>query len=403
MSFDDDWADNWDSTPAAPEFPEFDDNIPAGGVKGPEFTPIEPPANLWENVIESLMGFTAKIAGIDIPDVLTATQGVVEHVFGKPKTEESSAKTITETMRLGGDQGILNRRLDTGDGWMVRQARKQKAEDDEEGAKTSKGSLALMARLALRAGRALGKVAIAVGPVGWAIGALIAAAVGAAVVIGKMSHMGWEQINAVAKYNGTLLAAQKRLEVGNLLREIDMAQHVAEPGAEHMANQERIHHALHYWKVLWAKLSTTLGAYATGVIADWAENPVGAAADMLAPDWFLSILGAVGMPVDATSDDNVVAEAKQFGRELFDNPLAALAGGTIDMFFPDAVLQAVGLGAEADDEAIALIKDMFAWAKIRWPEIGEDNRGVDQLGFHHLLIGTPQPPPVPGLGAAPAP
>jgi len=381
-----------------PVFPTFDNDVPAGSPNS-LFEQIEPPANLWESVIESMMGFAARIAGIDIPEALTATQAVIEHAFGRPRTAEAAPTNISQAMRFDGDQGILNRNI-TSDGWLARRAQAMQAErdgEDEEGGGVVQTGLLIRAAIGLA--RGFGRVAGALGPVGIGIAVLVAGVVGAAVVLKKMSNMGWEQVNAVAKFNGALLGAQKRIEVGNILRDIEMANALQKSGAEHLDNQERINEALHYWKLMWGKLSSRLGAWATGVIADWAENPLGAIADSVMSDTLLEWTG-----LGADFDDVFVDSAKQLGSDLFNNPLATVAGGAIDMMMPDALLEALGMGAETDDKLIEEVKDFFKWAKIKWPGQA-DKLKLDPLMMHNHIIGPAfdqQPAPLAGLGAAPA-
>ena len=391
----DDW-DEYLSNP--PEFPELDSDTPEGGVHGPEFAPIEPPKDLWEWVIESIMGFAARVGEIDIPETLTATQAVVEYVFGKPKSAAESANTISEAVQLGGEKGILNRPL-RGDSALARGARwmrDRKEDKEEEGDKKGGAIRTLVTMRAL--GRVAGMVARALGPVGVGLAVVTGAAIAAGVVLNKMSHLGWEQINAVAKYNGTLLAAQKRIEVGNILRDIDMAHQLAGPGSEHMAQQERLNKALHPWKVQFNKMKTRLGGWATGVMADVVENPVGALADIL-PDLMLEKVG-----LGADWDDEFVAYGKQVGKDLWANPVGAMATHGVDAMFPDRLLELVGLGAEADDELVKEVRGMFTWVK---EQFGADKpEKIDPLEMHNMIIGPAfggPPPPLQGLGAAPPP
>ena len=74
-------------------------------------TPVEPPANMFERVIESLSSFAARIGGIQVAGGRTATETLITRVFGRARNQQQAPQTITQALSPTGPRGLFQREL----------------------------------------------------------------------------------------------------------------------------------------------------------------------------------------------------------------------------------------------------------------------------------------------------
>jgi hypothetical protein len=205
-------------------------------------------------------------------------------------------------------------------------------------------------------------------------------------VLKGLSNAGWEATNAVAKYNGSLLGAQKALEVSRMLREVGMASALQESGTDHLQAQNRLERAMHPWLVMFEKMKSKIGAAVTNFGASVIENPFAAMADAV-PDFLVEGLGM--------DNNQFVKYWENYGASIADNPLGYMFGLTP----PGMAMNAMGM--EEQNVYLKEISDLIkGWLGI--VDV-EPQAVIDPLALHNGLINQGFQPmaPLPGLGAAP--
>lgn len=122
------------------------------------------------------------------------------------------------------------------------------------------------ARVAARSGISpalAARAAIAAGPIGWVVAAATVIADflgGLKNVVGTLRQMAaqaMKTVDSIAQYNSALIAAKTELSVGRLKRDIEMAQYVAQSGAENLNLQNQVESE---W-VFWERIKNDIGLW----------------------------------------------------------------------------------------------------------------------------------------------
>lgn len=77
-----------------------------------EFEPIQPPETLFEQVVESLSSFAAKVLRIPVAEGRTATGSLLDRTFGRPATPQQQPRTISVAILPIGARGLSTRQRD---------------------------------------------------------------------------------------------------------------------------------------------------------------------------------------------------------------------------------------------------------------------------------------------------
>jgi hypothetical protein len=282
------------------------------------FEPIKPPETLFEEVVESLASFVAKIAGIDVPDRLTSVQALLEQIFGRPKTESNAPETISEAINPLGETGPLNRT--GGQGGAL-----GKAAD----VAVTASSIANTARSA--GGAAGGAAAAAAG--------FLTAIIGVIAALKALASQSYQTALRLAEFDGGIMGAKVQLEIGDLLRDIVKADALSEAAVENLDAENRLKQAMLPYEIWFNNMGLNLGTWAKDRGTEFLDNPIGNAVEMSSP--ILMLLGSLGFDVsDQLKELNdKVLEGLGF---LKQDDLEAMLAGHGQMPLHDALIRPLG-------------------------------------------------------------
>jgi hypothetical protein len=344
-------------SPSPPNFNEIQqrwlDAITKGGEAAAanqpeaEFELIRPPENLFEHVIESFSRFAARLMNLQVPDGHTATQTVLDRVFGRVRNVPSNPRTISQAASPFGQQGAMNRQANSagmlgGFGRFMATSRVGTA----AAATTAAPSLAMIAAVAL--------------PV-IALIALVAAVGVTTRAMQRLARMGIAAADRVSKFSGTILAARAALEVGRTVRDIEKANAIGSDAANYYRSVNRFEQAMEPIYTGLEKMGLKIAAFTIGFGADFVESPYKTLMDIAMPDFIF------GRPEDGFVQDILIKAAAEIDKKLAN------------------VLVFLGLMAKEH-------------------EAPEGPVNMDPLALHNIMINGAfrgQRPKVPGLGAAP--
>lgn len=327
---------------------------PLPASRAPAETTLEPPRNFRERFVESIFRTTSRATRTPIENGRTATQTMIERVFGRTRGQESAPQTISEAVRVSGQGGLLDRRLNR-PGLFGRTAARVgrsgigQAMAGRAGGTTAATGSGMLATTGMAAG--LGLIGVVVATTG---------------ILRQLGNTAWRSVNAIAKWNGVLLGSQLRLEVGRRQRMINSGFELQDEGQQRFEAQDRFEQAMHPFKTALERFGLKIETLALNTASEAIRDPMKTIVDGMIPD---AILQAIG--VDPAADENVVEKF----RELPDGLKAAL-----EQLFP--VVGLLEKLAEFQEEE-------------REERFKRDPMSADPLAFHHFLTEKAFPGNVP--------